>query len=170
MFGLLAVTACAGTISPRTVRDELVRQAGTQPAHELELTMGRLTTALLKRVVGPLPDGTLPLAGLTAIELAVYGVPVGAGPVDFSEITPWGWENVVRYRDEDASALVMIRGGRETIRDLALVVAAREEILYGRLRGRLPTTLPGAIRDAVSGGGVAAIKQQLLEVAGQPEG
>lgn len=167
----LTLTGCAGTISPRTVRGELVRQTGSPPAREFEFTMGRLTTALLKTAIGPGPDGALPLAGLTGIELAVYGLPAGAGTdaVDFSLMTPYGWENVVRYKEGGKSALVMIRGGRASIRDLALVAAGDEEVVYGRLRGRLATTLPEAIRTAVAADGTTSVKQQLLHAAGQTE-
>jgi hypothetical protein len=151
------------------VRSELIRQAG-EPASEFELTMGRLTTALLKRSLGPRPDGSLPLEGLTGFELAVYRLPPGAATerLDFSEMTPFGWENVVRYKEGGRSALVMIRGRRDAIRDLALVVAGGEEVVYGRLRGKLPTTLPEAIRDAVVTRGTAPVKEQLLDLTGEP--
>jgi len=161
--------ACAGRISPRSVRSELIRQAG-EPATEFELTMGRLTTALLKRSLGPRPDGSLPLEGLTGFELAVYGLPPGAATerLDFSEMTPFGWENVVRYKQGGRSALVMIRGGKDSIRDLALVVAGGREVVYGRLRGRLPATLPEAIRDSVARRGPTPVKEQLLDLTGEP--
>ena len=164
------LTACAGRISPGSVRSELIRQAG-EPASEFELTMGRLTTALLKRSLGPGPDGSLPLEGLTGFELAVYRLPPGAATerLDFSEMTPFGWENVVRYKEGGRSALVMIRGRRDAIRDLALVVAGGQEVVYGRLRGKLPTTLPEAIRDAVVARGTASVKEQLLDLTGEPQ-
>ena len=163
----ILLPACAGRISPRSVRSEVIRQAG-EPATEFELTMGRLTTALLKRSLGPRPDGSLPLEGLTGFELAVYRLPPGAATerLDFSEMTPFGWENVVRYKEGGRSALVMIRGRRDAIRDLALVVAGGQEVVYGRLRGKLPTTLPEAIRDAVVARGTAPVKEQLLDLTG----
>jgi hypothetical protein len=165
----LLAPACAGRISPSSVRGEVVRQAG-EPASEFELTMGRLTTALLRRSLGPGPDGSLPLEGLTGFELAVYRLPPGVATerLDFSELTPFGWENVVRYKEGGRSALVMIRGRRDSIRDLALVVAGGSEVVYGRLRGRLPATLPEAIRDAVAQRGTTPVKEQLLDLTGEP--
>ena len=162
--------ACAGRISPGSVRSELIRQAG-EPATEFELTMGRLTTALLKRSLGPRPDGSLPLEGLTGFELAVYGLPPGAAmePLDFSEMTPFGWENVVRYKEGGRFALVMIRGGKDSIRDLALVVADGREVVYGRLRGRLPAMLPDAIRDSVARRGTTPVKEQLFGLTGEAQ-
>jgi len=167
----LLAPACAGRISPRTVRNEMVRQAGGPPSTEFEFTMGRLTTALLKRSLGPNPDGSLPLQGLTGLELAVYGLPAGvqAQRLDFSEMTPFGWENVVRYKEGGRSALVMIRGGQDSIKDLALVIAGDREVVYGRLRGRLPTTLPAAICDSVATRGTTPVKEQLLDLTGEPQ-
>lgn len=71
----LIVSGCAGSISPAAVRAELVRQTGAPPAREFEFTLGHLTTALLETALGPDPDGRLPLSGLEALELAVYGLP-----------------------------------------------------------------------------------------------
>lgn len=167
----LLVSGCAGSISPAAVRAELVRQTGAPPAREFEFTLGYLTTALLKTAIGPGSDGRLPLSGLAALELAVYGLPAGdrAPGLDFSLMTPWGWENVVRYKEGPNSALVMIRGGGDTIRDLALVVAGEQEVFYGRLRGHLPATLPEAIRASVAASGTEGVKRQLLEAAGTQE-
>jgi hypothetical protein len=167
----LLASACEGRISPASVRSEVIRQAG-EPASEFELTLGRLTAALLRRGLGPRPDGSLPLEGLTGFELAVYGLPPGAAAegLDFSRITPFGWENVVRYKEGGRSALVMIRRRGDTIRDLALVVAGGQEVVYGRLRGKLPATLPQAIRDAVATGGTAPVKRQLLDLTGEAPG
>jgi hypothetical protein len=167
----LLAAACAGRISPRSVRSEVIRQAGGPPSTEFELTMGRLTTALLKRALGPNPDGSLPLQGLTAFELAVYALPpdVPTDRLDFSEMTPYGWENVVRYKEGGRSALVMTRGGKDSIQDLALVLAGDHEVVYGRLRGRLPTTLPEAIRDTVASRGTTPVKRQLLDLTGEPQ-
>ncbi len=167
----LFAAGCAGSISPQTVRAELVRQSGAPPAREFEFTMGRFTTALLKSAIGPGPDGQLPLAGLTGIELAVYGLPptAPAGGFDFTQMTPHGWENVVRYKDGPNSVLVMIRGGSDSISDLALVAASGSEVVYGRLRGHLPATLPEAIRDSFTLHGTAAVKRELLDAAGTTE-
>lgn len=175
LFSLVVLTmfcgGCAGSISPQTVRAELVRQTGAPPAREFEFTMGRLTTALLKSALGPGADGRLPLAGLTAIELAVYGLPTLSPEslLDFSQMTPYGWENVVRYKEGPRSVLVMIRGGSNSIRDLALVAASASEVVYGRLRGDLPATLPEAIRAAVALDGTAGVKRELFDAAGATE-
>jgi hypothetical protein len=169
--GWVLLAGCAGSISPRTVRDEVVRQTGGPPTREVEVSIGRLTTALLKAAIGPGADGQLPLAGLTAIELAVYALAPAEAPgrdLDFSQLTPRGWENVVRYKEGEKSLLVMIRGGRDTIHDLALVATGGSEVVYGRLRGTLPTTLPDALLAAVERDGTESVRRQLSSAAGKP--
>lgn len=162
---------CFGTISANTVRGEIVRQTGQAPASEFEFNLGRMTTALIKAAIGPKPDGSLPLSGLSAIEIAVFELPMThaatAVGLDFSNLTPYGWENVVRSRSENGSSSVMIRGDSRAIHDLALVVADREEVVFARLRGTLPTTLPEAIQIAAREGGTEPVKRQLLDAAGK---
>lgn len=63
----------------------------------------------------------------------------------------------------------MIRGGQDPIEDLALVLAGDREVVHGRLRGRLPTTLPEAIRDTVASRGTTPVKRQLLDLTGEPQ-
>lgn len=166
----LLAGGCVSAISPRAVRSELVRQSGAPPAREFEFDMGRLTTALLKATLGPKPDGTLPLAGLSGIQVAVYTRGGGnSAPLDLSLFDSWGWEDVVRYRDERSSALVTIRGGASVIHDLVLVASGTEQVVYARLRGNLPTTLPQAIETAVRTGGTESVKRQLLDASGEKE-
>jgi len=168
---LLLLPACFGTISAGTVRSEIVRQTGQPPATEFEFNMGRMTTALIKAALGPGPDGSLPLAGLSGIEIAVFELPpahaASAVGLDFSQLTPYGWENVVRSRSENGSSSVMIRGDQQAIHDLALVVADDQEVVFARLRGTLPTTLPEAIQIAAREGGTEPVKRQLLDAAGK---
>ncbi len=91
-------------------------------------------------------------------------------PVHYTRDSIYGpfW-NVVRYKEGSKSVLVMIRGGADSIGDLALVAASANEVVYGRLRGHLPATLPEAIRAAVASDGTAGVKRQLLDAAGATE-
>jgi len=173
---LLPLTAlgCASAITPQAVRSELVRQTGVQPVSEFEFDLGRLTTALLKTTIGPSPDGTLPLAGLSGFALAVYtrgeAASAAAGaPLDLSTFDPWGWEDVLRFRDDRTSALITLRGGTTVVHDLVLVASGPRQVVFARLRGDLPTTLPAVLRKSVESGGTEGVKRQLLDASGREE-
>lgn len=171
-LALLALlgAACAGAISPRTVRDELVRQSGQPPTSELELKLGRLITTLA-HAVAPEEELPLPLQGLRRLEIAHYGVAPGSAPLDPSPIAPWGWDPTVRWRGPRSSALVLVRPAREDrpIADLVLVAGDTERVVYARLGGRLARTLPEALRRAVEDRGPDSVRQSLVDAAGGTE-
>jgi len=168
---VLAVAGCAARISARTVRDEIVRQTGSTPSSEFELNLGYATTALVKTALGVTQDGDLPLAGLARLELAVLGLgerDAARAPIVFGGIAPpWGWESSVRWKGPESSALVLVRPGDTSIRDLVLVAGGTQQVVYARLAGSLSRSLPEALRDAVAGGGPDAVRRALVE-ATQP--
>ena len=170
LSGLLAATACATSFSPATIRNEIVRQTGQDPQRVFEFTLGPTTMSLARAVLGgsTADATTLPLAGLDALELAVYEAPSGApgAGVDFTRMPISGWEPVVKSRDGARSALVLVRGERDdTIGDLVLVAAGEQQVLYARLKGRLNRKLPEALAEAVRTGGTEGVKNELMSLA-----
>ena len=166
LTGLLAIAACATSFSPATIRNEIARQSGQDPQRVFEFTLGPTTMSLARAVLGgAAKDGAgLPLAGLDALELAVYDAPAGAG-VDFTRMPITGWEPVVKTRDGARSALVLVRGEQgDTIGDLVLVAGGDRQVLYARLRGTLSRRLPEALAEAVRTGGTEGVKDELMSL------
>ncbi len=125
--------------------------------------------ALAKTLLGAASDdGEVPLAGLAAFELAVYGVPRGAGELDFTRMVVRGWEPVVKTRKSPNSAFVLIQPAGESIADLVLVAGGADQVLYARLRGRLAPDLPEALGRAVTEGGPDAVRRTLTSLSESP--
>ncbi len=162
-------SGCATTFSPDAIRAEINRQTGADPPSVLELNFGRVTMALARSVIGPNADGSLPLAGLTRFELAVYGVPATGQPLDFTRMAVRGWEPTVRAKTERGSTLVLVRQSGDAIGDLVLVAADAEQALYARLAGRLSRDLPEALGQAVTERGTDGVRRELMSLAEQPE-
>lgn len=163
---LLAVAGCATSFSPAKVRAEVARQTGAEPARAFELQLGRATLALTRQLVGPGHDGELPLAGLDRLELAVYTLPAGSGPVDFTAMPVYGWDPAVRAATAKGSTVVLVRGSGDRLADVVLMAASSGSAIYARLRGTLSRHLPEALGAAVSSGGVAGVQHQLGALGG----
>jgi len=151
---------CATRYSPSTVRQEIVRQRGVDPRSAFELTLGRLTTYLLKSALTT-EGGDVPFAGLSELQLAVYEVPEHEGPaIDVTLFGIRGWEPTIRARDERRSIMILVRAsGRlpwsdddATIGDLVVVGAGRSKVVYGRLQGTLNPELPAKLREMFKNG------------------
>lgn len=173
---LLVAAACATAFSPARIRDEIVRQTGQDPQRAFEFTLGPTTMSLARAVLGgtAAEGGGLPLAGLDALELAVYdappAAPEGAG-LDFTRMPVTGWEPVVKTRDGGRSALVLVRGERDdAIGDLVLVASGERQVLYARLRGQLSRRLPEALAEAVKSGGTEGVKDALMSLSDPASG
>ena len=167
-----ATLACAARLDAATIRDELVRQTGRPPVKEFEWNLG-LTARLAMRALGTKPEDVLRIEGLTGLEVALYdadpaGLAEGA-PLDLSALDRRGWETVVRYRDPRSSALVVVRPSGERIRELVLVGAGRNQVVFAKLEGRLDPGLPAELEKAVRTEGPEATKDKLVEAtAGEP--
>jgi hypothetical protein len=160
--------ACATTFSPEVIRGEIARQTGSDPPGVFELNIGRVTLALARTVIGSGSDGTLPLAGLTRFELAVYKVAAGGESLDFTRMAVRGWEPTVRSKTENGSTLVLVRQSGQAIGDLVLVAADREQAIYARLAGSLSSDLPVALGEALATRGTDGVKQELMSLATSP--
>ena len=159
-------SGCATHFSAQAVRAEIVRQTGQDPQSVFELNLGRVTMALARQVLaGSSSDGTLPLAGLTGFELAVYGLPgsvlAGERALDFTAMPVRGWEPTLRFAKEGRSGVVLVRAPGESIGDLVLLAAGEKNALYARLRGMLSPELPAALGEAIQTGGTDAVQREL---------
>lgn len=161
--------ACATHFSPATVRSEIRRQTGVHPPRVFEVSLGRQTMALARRVIGPAEDGSLPLRGLDRFELAVYEMPAAASPVDFTRMPVRGWEPTVRLTTPGRSTVVLVRFSGDAIGDLVLVASDEDQALYARLAGRLPPELPEALGDALADRGTDAVKRELMSLTSMSE-
>lgn len=163
---VLCVTACAANLSPRDVRDEIVRQTGEPPATGLELKLGRLLMATT-RAAAPAGEG-LPLQGLRALEIGFYslGPATDLARLDLSAMRPYGWDSAVRWMGPKSAALVLVRPKRESrpIGDLVLVASGEQKVLYARLTGQMARTLPEQLRRAIERGGPETVHRELMEL------
>ena len=160
---------CATKFSPAVIRDEIARQTGEDPKGVFELSLGRPTVALAKAVLASAsPEGSLPLAGVTALELAVYEVPGTGADLDFTRMPLRGWEPVIKFREGPRSTLVLLRSPGAVISDLVVVAGGSKQVVYGRLRGRLSPTLPHELERTVRSGGPEALQRGLMSLSELP--
>ena len=131
-----------------------------------EVSLGRFTTALLKRALSG-PDGDVPFSGMRELEVAIFDTAASGGPaLDTTLLAIDGWDPIVRIVDERRSAIVLVRGLTETsIGDLVVVASGREKVVYGRLRGVLDADLPAALGDAFREGGTERLQDVFNELA-----
>jgi hypothetical protein len=151
------------------IRNEIARQTGQDPRGVFELSLGRPTMAIARAVLaGASPEGHLPLEGLSSFELAVYEVPVRGADLDFTRMPVRGWEPVVRFREGQKSAFVLVRASEEFIGDLVVVAGGAEQVLYARIRGHLSPELPDALGRTVKSGDAEAIQRELMSLTEPP--
>jgi hypothetical protein len=163
---VLALAGCATSFSPERVRSEIAAQTGTDPQYVFEIQVGRVTMRMVQAVLASgRTGGSLPLAGLTAFDLAFYEVPA-PGPqgasLDFTKMAVRGWEPVVRTKQPGRSALVLVREGGSTIEDLVVLGAGSSNAIYARLRGTLSPELPRALGDAFQSRGAEGLRDELV--------
>ncbi|MGH9382035.1 MAG: hypothetical protein ACRD2Z_15685 [Thermoanaerobaculia bacterium] len=162
----LALSGCAASLSPQSIRYEIVRQTGQPPATALELKLGRLLMPATRTAVAP-AEG-LPLAGLSRLEIAYYGLEPASEltRLDFSGLRPRAWDSPVRWSGPQRTALVLVRPKSEErpIRDLVLVASGERKVLFARLDGQLARSLPEKLRGAIERGGPDAVHQELMEL------
>ncbi len=175
---LVAVIAagCATSFSPQMIRNEIMRQRGKNPRQAFELTLGRFTTLLLKKVLAG-KDGEIPFKGLSGLELAVYDAPADTGPaLDVTRIPVRGWEPLIRINNETRSGMVLVRGGarlrrgqedQARIADLVIVGGGSHQVVYARLWGSLDPELPAALSEVLREEGVDGVRGVLSSLAGQ---
>jgi hypothetical protein len=157
----LALAGCATSFSPERVRSELASQTGADPQYVFEMQLGRVTMRLVQVALSG-GGRSLPLVGLTEIDLAFYDVPEKGDSLDFTKMPVRGWEPVVRTRQPGSSAVVLVREGGSTISDLVLLGAGGKSAIYARLRGTLSPELPKALGEAFQSRGPDGLRDELL--------
>jgi hypothetical protein len=161
-FALAFVLAgCATSFNPERVRSEIAAQTGADPQYVFEMQLGRVTMRLVQVALSG-GGRSLPLAGLTEIDLAFYDVPEKAASLDFTRMPVRGWAPVVRTRQPGSSAVVLVREGSSSISDLVLLGAGGKNAIYARLRGTLSPELPKALGDAFQSRGPDGLRDELL--------
>ena len=170
MLLALGLVGCATSFSPERVRSEIATQTGQDPQYVFEIQLGRVTMHMIRTALGA-GGKSLPLAGLTAFDLAFYDVPAPGtqgAPLDFTKMPIRGWEPVVRTRQPGRSAVVLVREGHATVEDLVLLGAGESTAIYARLRGTLNPELPRALGDAFQDRGPEGLRDELVRgVTGQ---
>ena len=166
----LAVAGCATSFTPERVRSEIAAQTGVDPRYVFEIQLGRMTMRMIRTALAG--GGTsLPLAGLTAFDLAFYDVPSPSAqgvPLDFTRMPIRGWDSVIRTRQPGRSVLVLVREGRATLDDLVLLGATESNAIYARLRGTLSPELPRALGDAFQSRGPDGLRDELVREITRP--
>jgi hypothetical protein len=162
---LVGAGGCATKFSSQKIRNEIVSQTGRQPEGVFEVNVGKLTTTLIKQVVGEPGEGT-PLEGLDEIEIAVFDAPSDDGPViDVTRIKVRGWQPWLVNHDERRSAMLLFRPKSGAEGTLVVVGAGRKKVVYGRLKGRLDPELSTELRQTLQDGGPEEVKGILTGLA-----
>jgi|WetSurMetagenome_2_1015567.scaffolds.fasta_scaffold53488_2 hypothetical protein len=159
---LFSSVGCYAPFSPEKVRAEIVRQTGQEPQTSFEFKLGGATMKLAKTVASKATGEPVNFGGLTRIELAVFEVPQGK-PLDLTRLSSWGWDTLIKTRDGQRSFTVFVRTNGETLGDLVLVAEGEQQVLYGRLKGKLDRNLPSVLERALRGTGLKGLKDQLLD-------
>lgn len=168
---LLALGGCYRPFSPEQVRKEIVRQTGSDPQTSFELKLGGATMRLAKAVVSRAAGEPITFGGLTRIDLAIFDLPPGRR-MDLSRIRLWGWDRMIQTQDGKRALMVLVRTNGETLGDLVVVAEGEDQVLYGRLKGKLDRNLPSALQRALQATGLKGLKEHFLsairEEGGEP--
>lgn len=160
-LSLLLLAGCYTPFSPERVRHEIVRQTGADPQTSFQVKLGGATMRLVKTVASKAAGEPINFGGITRIDLALFEAPPGK-PLDFTRMRIWGWDKLIQARDGDRSFMVLVRTNGETLGDLVLVAENGNQVLYGRLKGKLDRNLPTALERAMKVSGFEGLKEHLL--------
>ncbi len=165
-LALLCAAGCYRPFSPEQVRHEIERQTGAEPRSSFEFKLGGATMKLAKAVASKATGEPANFGGLTRIDLAVFELPQGKS-VDFGAMKIWGWDRLIETKEGDRALMVLVRTNGETLGDMVLVAQGRDQVLYGRLKGKLDPKLPSALQKVLSATGLQGLKEHILSAAGE---
>ncbi len=166
---LVALAGCYRPFSPEQVRKEIVRQTGSEPQTSFEFKLGGATMRLAKAGVSKAAGEPITFGGVTRIDLAVFDLPQGKS-LDLSRMKLWGWDKVIQTRDGKRAFMVLVRTNGETLGDLVVVAEGEEQVLYGRLKGKLDRNLPTALQRALQATGLKGLKEHFLSAIQEESG
>ena len=165
-LALIGVAGCYRPFSPEQVRHEIERQTGAEPRSSFEFKLGGATMKLAKAVASKATGEAVNFGGLTRIDLAVFELPQGKS-VDFEAMRIWGWDKLIESREGDRSLMVLVRTNGQTLGDMVLVAQGKDQVLYGRLKGKLDPKLPSALQNVLRSTGLQGLKEHILSAAGE---
>lgn len=150
ILAVLVTPGCMAYRGPRELRVALEAHAGDRVERELGLSMGRVTTSIAAGFLHAEGDEDLSLAGVKGIKFAVYDLSsAGASrPLDLSRLQKGDWETLARVRSADDDLLIQARADGDILREVVLVAADPEEVVYVRLHGRLDRTIEKLLVDS----------------------
>ncbi len=169
---VLASTACVGYRGPREIQDLVAERGGDRVERELGLSLGRVSTALIRGVIrlggddGD-PDAAV-LEGVAGLQVAIYDVSGGDGsrrPVDLSRLERRGWETIARVRDRGEQTLIQARADGDSMRELVVVSVDDDEVVYVRLKGHLDKAVGRMMQESVAKHGAKSVTESLLASA-----
>ena len=159
---LVPLLGCYTRFSPERVRQEIVRQTGQEPQTSFEFSLGGATMKLAKTVVSKATGEPIRFGGLTRVELAVFNVPQGKD-LDFTRMPVRGWDTLIKTRDQRRSLTIFVRTNGETLGDLVIIAEGEQQVLYGRLKGKLDRNLPSALERTLRATGLQGLKEHILD-------
>ena len=133
---LLVASGCVSLRGPRDLCRAVADESETRLEREVSLTLGRSVLALASRFAD---EPGFP-RHLTGVQVGVYRVDDADGLRLLGLEVP-GYDALVRVRDDDSQAVVLVRHTRGGIREMAILACDGEELAIVRLRGRLDETV-----------------------------
>lgn len=167
MLAVLLFAGCATRFSPEMIRDEIGRQSGREPRTAFELSLGKISTRLIRKALDAEAVGGVSLVGVEELHVAVFEVPGARQPaLDVTRMSVRGWELALRFVDESRSGVVLTRACGASVGDVVVVGSAANAVLYARLRGDLSPALPAALGETLRDDGPRALRDVLTALAG----
>jgi len=163
---LVFASGCAATFSPQGWRREITRQTGAKPWTTFEFNLDESTMQFAKTVASKFAGEEVRFGGLDRIDLAVFKLPEERR-LDLEKVNRRGWSKFIGTQTENSDLMILVRTNGETLSDLVVIAQGSEQLLYGRLKGRLNPGLPSTMENVLRSGGFQGLKDYLLSAAGE---
>jgi len=151
LFPALLCLSCVRLHGPEDVRRDLSREAGVRLNREMGITVTRSGVWLARKILKWSGEEEIPkLKGIRRVEVGIYevrGLRKGVDaprPFELAEFD--GWDQIARIRDGGEEVHVMVREVDGILRNMLVVVAADDEWVLVRIRGRLDRIVQDAMR------------------------
>ena len=123
---------------PLDVQLSLTCSSGVLLKPKLALSTDGLTLSLL----GSLAKAPVPLQHILWLDFGMYEVAESAGTL-LAKFDPWGWERIVRTREENSETSVFVQKGNHPMGGMLMVARDGSEVIITRLFGHLDKLLEG---------------------------
>lgn len=171
---LLSV-GCIRALGPEDVTRELSGYAGVDLRQEVGITVTRSGIWLAKKSLKWSDETEISLDGLRRVEVGVYEVTGTRDEEDRAALSldqfPTRWSPWVRVQDEGEEVFVLVREGNKApeIDAMLVVVAAEDEWVVVRMRGKLERIMEDAIRLALDQADKPELTERTVEEHAQRE-